>query len=92
MAPIREAHLHVQLVEDGVEILGVLGFLGSMGPIREPFGVFRLEIVVGIAEKRFGRGDELVVVGARAEEVGFVCARGLWASTSLVVAENPDGR
>ena len=54
--------------------------------IRQPFRVFRLEIVVGIAEQRFRAGHKFRIVVAQAQR-GLSSGGEAMASTSLSSAK-----
>jgi len=72
---------NVQLVEDAIEVGRVAGLLGGFLAVGKPFGVLGLEVVVRIAKESFGRGDELRIVVAQAENAAFVRGAAM-ASTS----------
>ena len=67
-----------------VEIGGVAGLFGGFLLVGEPFGVFGLEVVVGIAEERFGGGDEFGIVVAETKNAAFVGRGGHGVHVSIV--------
>src|SRR4029077_1971250 len=64
--------LHVQFVEDLIEVRRAAGFFRGVFAFSQPLGVLGLEVVVGIAEQRFGRGDEFGIVVAQAQDAALI--------------------
>ena len=66
---IRQADFDVQFVENAVEISRAARCFRGFLFVDQPFGVLGLEIIVGIAEKRFRRGDKFGIVSRRRSNV-----------------------
>src|SRR5258708_37889596 len=73
---VGEAGFDVELIADAVEVCLAAGGLGGLFAIGEPFGMFGFEIIVRIAEEKFGGGDKFGIVVAEAEHAAFVGRRG----------------
>ena len=73
---VGETRFDVELVQDAIEVGGVAGLLGGFLAVGKPFGVLGLEVVVRIAKQSFGRGRELRIVVAQAENVAFLRGSG----------------
>ena len=55
---IGETGFDVELIQDVVPVGGAAGGFSGFFLVDQPFSMFGREIVVGIAEERFGGGDE----------------------------------
>src|SRR3989442_15914081 len=73
---IGQARFDVELVENAVPIRGAARFFGGFLFVDQPFGVFWLKIIVGIAEKRLRRGDEFRIGVAQTENGTLARRRG----------------
>ena len=65
--PVGHALLDIQLVEQVGKIRVALRLLQFSFFLHQPLGVFRREVVVGIAEQRLGCGHQLGIRIARAQ-------------------------
>ena len=63
---VGEANVEIQFVENAVEVGGIAFCFGGFFLVGEPLGVLGLEVVVGIAKHRFGRGYEFRIIVAQA--------------------------
>src|SRR5438876_48531 len=73
---IGEARCDVHLVQNAVPVRGIAGSFGRFLFVDKPFGVFGLEIVVGVGEQRLGGGHEFGIVVAQAKYGAFAGRRG----------------
>ena len=73
---VGEANVEIQFVENAVEVGGIAFCFGGFFLFGEPLGVLGLEIVVGIAKHRFGRGDEFRIVVAQPQHAALAGRRG----------------
>src|SRR5882762_9938755 len=82
--PVGQAGLNIELVEDAVPVGGCAGLFGGLLFVDQPFGVFRLKIIVWIGEERFGGSNEFGIAVAQAEDGSFVGGRGLRVHIGIV--------
>jgi hypothetical protein len=69
---VGQARLHIQFVENLIEVGRAAGFFRGVLAFGQPLGVLGLEVVVGITEQRFGRGDEFGIVVAQAQDAALI--------------------
>src|SRR5712671_1226267 len=81
---VGEAGFDVELVEDAVEVGLAAGGLGGLFAIGKPFGMFGFEVIVRIAEEKFGGGDEFGIVVAQTEDAAFVGRRSHGVNVAIV--------
>src|SRR6267378_6747257 len=81
---VRQAGFNIEFVQNAVPISGGAGFFGGFLFVDQPFSVLGLEIVIGIAEKRFGGGDKFGIGVAKPEDRSFVGRRGLRVHIGVV--------
>src|SRR5690242_10987123 len=81
---ICEADFNFELVEDAIPIGGAAVFFRVFFFFGQPLGVLGLEVVVGIAEERFCRGDEFGIGVTQSKDGAFIGRSGLRVHIGVV--------